>query len=231
MVFNFSVQISPDDGLWTHGSDDSISILKLLSNPYDFVEVDLGHSLVDHFVILFREFTNPGGNSAYLIQGIEGTGLITIQYDLVQSLQLASQLASSDTPEVDNLVRFRTDFKKIFYHNEWGTDPAVVAARLFQAATDPLAYLANLNSMIQVVTEESSNSSGVVPRPDLSAAFQHPVGRSIQFCYEGNRQWFLEPAANTPLPMACNVGGAGYTGTPGNPTNAVVDEVIVKMYA
>jgi hypothetical protein len=151
--------ISSDDHLWIasnipwRDAEDN-DIKKLLMNPHQWVKdagIDYRDSQGDlrpvqvadsFFVFLKHPITGPADR--YVVQGIHGTGMITVQGMKSEGLAKTESEATAEL-ETKVEVTFVEDSNKAYIHLQIGTDPELIADHLMAVASDESAFLAYVN--------------------------------------------------------------------------------------
>lgn len=216
------INLAFDDALWVLETDLD-QLLVLLEDPVGCVSENVSVNgapaiLRQPFVVLFQQTEVLPSDQTILVQGINETAVLTVQYSSKGTV----------VPDINNLfptgqkVQVLLQGSKVYTHLELaGLTPAQVANTIFTAATTSEIFLQEFNKLDQTL-----NGQDVPPASKM--AFLPNTTTPMRFVYEG---WTPQPAAAggppPPQPLDCSIllGDADANG------NVIVNNIIIKSYA
>jgi len=213
------VRIATDDDLWVAQTDQA-SLPTILADPVDWVSNNIqveGEAgvLWQPFVVVFQQIASQGADPTVLVQGINETALLTVQFSDNLGQPEPTELFPPGTTHA--ILQEGANF---FSHLQLtGFTPTQVANNIFIAATIPASFFEALNQLPQTV-------NGVAPTPPLNF-YPNPTN-PVQYLYQGWTPLNDEPAApDDDEPVSCEIllGDADADG------NVIVNNVIVKAYS
>lgn len=233
-MFNITTTISCDDDLWT-ASRPWEDVWEMLKNPVRYISEELGHNLRDPFVLVLEP--QPDGQAVEgeaIIQGIEGTGVVTVRGIPDMPPIPASKLMESIINDIqaggENLcppalltLREQQDHTLAYLHSEIGTDRDNIAqyiANLMHNTQAAVAESARAGSMQVVRVDTEGRSELVADAPNIEFAMGEP--RNMRIIYDGS---FTEQCVS-----ACNMTTGVLRCDADGFCRVIVDNVVVKVY-
>jgi len=219
------VSIASDDDLWVLETDLD-QLLQVLADPVGWVNANVVINgapavLWQPFVVVFQEISASGDDPTILVQGINETAVLTVQY-----VQTSPPPAPVELFPASTSVSILQTGTTVYTHLEL-TDftPTQVANTMYTAVTSPETYFAAFNQLPQV------SNGQLIPIPNQMVFTQNRT-LPIQYLYQG---WTPQPSENEKPhhrphdpkpPLACDmsIGDADQSG------NVIVNNVIIKTY-
>jgi len=211
------VAIASDDDMWVVTTDQN-TVLQILADPVNWIHANVtingsGAVLWQPFVVCFQQISGAGTDPNVLVQGINETAVLTVQY-----VPTTTQSPSPLFPQ-GSTVSIVVVGESIYSHLELtGFTPTQVANTVFTSVTNPSLYYTQFNELPQ-----TSNGAPVTP-PYI---FKPNATIPPQYLYQG---W-------TPVTSgALKQGGGGdscamSTGNSDSQGNVWVNGIIVKSYS